>query len=360
MIKLLGSAGLAVATLSALLLFSIAATTTGSRDGGRLWAAVLTGLPLLGGLLLAYGCGLGNAGFDWALGERVTPTTRWLLVLAAVLAAAVVATLSAAVRTETPGSTPWALWPVRDWAHWVWLPGLLAGAALGLYPTLRQGLPGWAWQAPLAALAGVSLLLCAGLLVQLVQAQQETQAQQLQDEINFVNKRNATMLEKVQQADPQRELLSLLPHSSPYEEADIRELALAKLREHPDLDGALIQVLHGAYPGEAFAYLQANEVRNPAALAEAIRVGIEAYAAELKDGISRTHTLRADDYQPAVQRILASVDLFAAQGVDYRPALRQLRDAFDAPRTDYAQPTPAMAGQRDIDTWLKKQGSTAR
>ncbi|MBA4341142.1 MAG: hypothetical protein C0423_03195 [Methylibium sp.] len=354
MIKLLGSAGLAVATLSALLLFSIAATTTGSRDGGRLLAAVLTGLPLLGGLLLAYGCGLGNAGFDWVLGERGTPTTRWLLVLAALLAAAVVATLSAAVRTETPGSTPWALWPVRDWAHWVWLPALLAGAALGLYPTLRQGLPWWAWQAPLGALAGLSLLLCAGLLVQLVQAQQETQAQQLQDELNYVDRRNTMMLEKVQQADPERDLLSLLPHTSPYEQAEIREPALAKLRQLPDLDAALIQVLQGAYPGEAFAYLQTHEVKNPAALAEAIRHGIEAYATQLKDGISRTHTLRADDYQPAVQRILATVDRYAAQGVDYRPALRQLRDSFDAPRTDYVQPTPAMAGQRDIDNWLNK------
>ena len=354
MIKLFGSAGLAVATLSALMLFAIAASNADSRDGGRFWSAVIAGLPLVGGLLLAYGCGLGNAGFDWVLGERGTPATRWALVLAALLAAAVVTTLSAAVRTEVAEQTPWALWPVRDWAHWVWLPALLAGAALGLYPSLRQGLPAWAWQAPLGAVAGLSLLLCAGLLLQLVQTQQESQAQRVQTEIDFMNKRDADMLAKVRQADVQRDFISLLPHTSPFEQAQIRDEALAKLHKHPDLDGALIQVLHGPYPDEAFAYLQAGEVKNPAAMAAAIREGIAIYAAQLRHDLSRTHTLRPDDYQPAVRRILASVDRFPAEGVDYRPALQQLHDAFDAPRTDYAQPTPAMVGQRDIAQWLKK------
>lgn len=355
MVKVLGSAGLLVAALAALLLLVVATASSGKNDGGRLWGSVFVAMPLLGGLLLAYGCGLAGPGFDWVPGGGSNAAMRWLLVLAAVLSAVVVVTLSAAVRTEVAEQTPWALWPVRDWAHWVWLPVLLAGAALGLYPSLRQGLPAWAWQAPLGAVAGLSLLLCAGLLLQLVQTQHESQDQRAQEDLAFANKRNADMLAKVQQADAQRDLLSLLPHASPFEEAEIRELALAKLRQHPDLDGALNQVLRGAYPGEAFAYLQANEVKDPAALAEAIRDGIAAYAAELKNDISRTHTLRADDYQPAVQRILATVDRYAPQGVDYRPALRQLRDAFDAPRTDYAQPTPAMAGQRDIDNWLKKR-----
>ncbi|MBT9458450.1 MAG: hypothetical protein IV097_17655 [Burkholderiaceae bacterium] len=242
---------------------------------------------------------------------------------------------------------------MRHWAHSVWLPGLLAGAALGLYPSLRQGLPWWAWQAPLGALAGLSLLLCAGLLVQLVQTQQQARTQQQQSEIAFTNKRDAAMLEKVQQADVQDDIISLLPHTSPFEQPEIRALALARLREHPDLDGALIAMLRGPSPGEAFAYLQTNEVKDPAALADAIRQGIKTYAAQLQHGISRTHTLRADDYQPAMQRILATVDRFAPHGVNYRPALQQLRDAFDAPR-DYAQPTPAMAGQRDIDNWLTK------
>ena len=354
MIKLFGSAGLAVATLSALLLFGIAASSADSRDGGRFWSAIIAGLPMLGGLLLAYGCGLGSAGFDWVLSERGTPASRWLLVLAALLSALVVTTLSAAVRTEVAEQTPWALWPVRDWAHWVWLPALLAGAALGLYPSLRQGLPAWAWQAPLGAVAGLSLLLCAGLLVQLVQTQHESQVQRVQEDVAFMNERNADMLAKVQQSDVQRDFLSLLPHSSPFEETQIRELALAKLHQHPDLDGALMQVLRGAYPENAFSYLQAHDVTNRAAMAAAIRDGIAAYASQLQDDISRTHTLRADDYQPAVRRILATVDRFADQGVDFRPALTQLRDAFDAPRTGYAQPTPRMAGQRDIDAWLQR------
>lgn len=348
MLKFIGSAGLLLAALAATVVFAGALSTeSGSQAGGRFWGIALAGLALLAGLLLAYGCALGGGGFDGV------PLARWWLVTMALLAACIVVVLAAALRTEPRQETPWALLPVRDWAHWVWLPGLLAGAALGLYPALRQALPPHGWQWPLAALGALSMLICLGMLAQVVMAQQAAQVRQVQGEIDDMQRRDAWVLDEVEKLDVQRDFVSLLPQTSPFETPRIRARALERLREHPDLDGALVAVLKGPHAEEAFAYLQANPVRDPAAMAEAIRVGIEAYAAELRQSVAATHTLRPDDFQPSVRRVLATVERYAPQGVPYGPALRQLRDAFDAPR-DFAQPTPRMAAQQDIDAWLRR------
>lgn len=348
MLKLIGSAGLLLATLAAALVFAGALSTdSGSQAGGRFWGIALAGLAMLAGLLIAYGCGLGSGGFDWV------PLARWALVGLGVIAACLVVVLAATLRTEPPQETPWALLPLRDWAHWVWLPGLLAGAALGLYPALREALPARAWQGALTALASVSLLVCLAMLVQLMLEQQAAQVRQVQGELDDMQRRDAWVLEELEQLDVQRDFVRLLPQTSPFETPHIRARALERLREHPDLDGALVAVLHSPRAEEAFTYLQAHPVRDPVAMAEAIRVGIEAYAVELRQSVAATHTLRADDFQPGVRRVLATVERYAPQGVAYGPALRQLRDAFDAPR-DFAQPTPRMAAQQDIDAWLRR------
>lgn len=353
LLTVLGSTGLLLATATACMLFAVALSTQPDRDGGKSMGGAVIGLAFLGGLLLAYASALGNEGYAWVLGKSGTSPARWALVLAAVLSATVVAVLSAITRAEPPGQVPWALWPVRAWAHWVWLPGLLAGAALGLYPALREALPARAWQLPLALLAALSLLAGAGLLVQLATSMVEQQAAREEADRAFDARRDESMRQKVREADVQQDFLSLLPQSSRHEQPDIRELALAKLRSHPDLDGALVRVLRGPHAEEAFAFLESNDPIDARALAEPVREGIVNHAQALRDHVSRTHTLRPDDYQYPVLRILATVDRYAGHGVDYRPALKQLRDAFDAPR-DYAQPTPKMNGQRAIDDWLRQ------
>lgn len=355
MLTAAGTLGLFVATLAAALLLTVAASSRVDNDGGRALGSMMFGLGLAAGLLLAYGCAMAQGGLQALFGERLVPAARVALLAAALLSACVVVVLSAALAPEPREQVPWALWPVRAWAPWLMLPVLLAGAALALFPGLRQALPAWAWPAPLWALGGLSLALGLALLVQLGQEQASAQRARVQDELAFQARRDATILQKVRDADPVRDLVSLLPQTSPYEEQAIRELALTRLRQHPDLNAGLAAVLQGAWPREAFTYLAAHEPPDAAALAEPVREGIERYAAELQDAVSRTHTLRPDDFLPAVLEILAVAERYGRHGVDYRPALRRLRDAFDAPR-DHAQKTPAMAGRRAIDDWLQRHG----
>jgi hypothetical protein len=349
----LGSFGLLVAAAAACALFGLALTGRPDRDGGKTLGAAMFGLGLLGGLLVAYVSALAAGGLPGIAGSVTPAPLRWALVLGAVVSAAVVATMCATLRSESPGEVPWVLLPLRAWAHWIWLPGLIAGAALGLYPGLRDALPPRAWQLPMQGLGALSLLLAAGMLAQLAWSISENQAQRAQAELDFHARRDASILQQVQAADAQRDFLSLLPQSSRNEVPEIRALALAKLRSHPDLDGALAAVLRGPFADEAFTFLESNEPVNARALAPVVREGIVAHARALREQMAGTHTLRADDYQYPVLRILAVAERYGSYGVDYRPALRQVRDAYDTPR-DYAQPTPKMNGQRAVDEWLRR------
>ncbi len=349
----LGSFGLMVAVAAACALFTLALTGRPDRDGGKTLGAAMLGLGLLGGLLVAYVSALASGGFA-GIADQVAPAPlRWALVLAAVTSAAVVATMCATLRSESPGEVPWVLLPLRSWAHWIWLPGLVAGAVFGLYPALREALPSRSWQMPLQGLGALSLLLATGLLAQLALSIADHRAVRAQADLDFHARRDASILQQVQQADPQRDFLSLLPQSSRDEVPEIRALAIAKLRSHPDLDGALAGVLRGAFADEAFTFLESNEPVDARALAPVVREGIVAHARALREQMAGTHTLRPDDYQYPVLRILAVADRYASYGVDYRPALRQVRDAYDTPR-DYAQPTPKMNGQRAVDDWLRR------
>lgn len=65
---------------------------------------------------------------------------------------------------------------------------------------------------------------------------------QTRTEANFDRRRNESMLKKVQEAGVQRDFVSRLSHSSHAEVPQMRELAMAKLRSHPDLRGALAAV----------------------------------------------------------------------------------------------------------------------
>jgi hypothetical protein len=168
--------------------------------------------------------------------------------------------------------------------------------------------------------------------------------------IDYGNQRDASMLQQVQAADVEKDFVSLLPHTSPYETREIRELALDKLRSHPDLNGALARLLRNAWAEEAFTFLAANDPPDAAALAEPVREGVLSVARQMQERVREAHTLRPDDYEHIVKRVITTVDRYAAHGVDYVPAMRELRLAFDARQR---QPVD-FTSRHLLDAWLKK------
>lgn len=358
--NLLAGLGLSVALLTGVMLMFIGLSSEAGRDGGRAMGAAIASLPFLAGLALAYIVATLRGGFDWLGLPR--PVTL-LLVLVALVAAVLVNFFSVGLRLEPASQVPWAMWPLRAWLHWFWPPLLLLGAAWALWPANF----GWPpqWGRTVLAMAGlVSLLVCGLMLVQWAWASQQQQAQRVQQRIQDDQKRDAWVREQVIAADPQKDLVLLMNQTSKYETPDIRALALQKVRSHPQLNPALATMLRNGWRDKAFVFLESNAPPDAPALAEAVRDGMLGMAGEIRQRMKDTHTLRADDFMPEVERMLAVAEQFALHarpeaGLDYREAMQAVRQALDQPRHQ-ASGTPDLIARHRLDRWLAGQGSSPR
>lgn len=348
--NLLAGLGLSVALVTGVMLMFIGLSGNAGHDGGRALGAAAASLPFLAGLALAYIVATLRGGFDWLGLSR--PATL-LLVLLALVAAVLVNFFSAGLRQEPASQVPWAMWPLRAWLHWFWPPLLLLGAAWALWPA------GFGWPAPLgrglALVAGlVSLLVCALMLLQWAWASQQQQAQRVQQRIRQDQQRDAWVREQVIAADPQRDLVLLMNQSSKYETPDIRALALEKVRSHPQLNDALAAMLRSGWRDKAFVFLESNAPPDAAALAGAVHEGMLGMAGEIGRRMRDTHTLRADDFLPEVERMLAVAERFDGYEFDYRGALQAVRGALEQ-RRHQAGGTPELLARQRLDAWLESR-----
>lgn len=345
--NVLAGIGFGVAALAGMVLVAIGLSQESGRDGGRLMGTVMFSLPFLGGLLVACGVALARGAFD---GTGLARSTQVPLVLLGMLAAVVVNVLCAAGRYEPASQIPWAVWPLRGWLFAVWPPLLLAGTAWALWPARAPAAPDAVRIAVLLVPAVVSLGVCVLLLVQWAQSGVARQQARVEEQQADDRRRDDAMRGKVREADPVRDLVLILPHTSRFEQPDIRALALGKLAAHPDLSGALAQLLRGGFRDVAFIYLDSNEPPDAVALAPAVRDGLNGMAAQLHDQVRDTHTLRPDDCEHDVRRMLSVAERFAPLGVDARPAFVALRAGLVQPR----ERPMVLNALRLVDDWLQQ------
>ena len=347
--NLLGGISWLACLLSGIAVVGIGASSDTGRDGGRAMAMMMLTPVFAGSLLLAFGLALWRSGVDW-LAAGAGGVRAWT-VMAAVLAAAVVVSFCAAVRMEPASQTPWALWPLRAWAHWVWPPVLVAGAALALWPGLRDGLPVALWRLPLLTVGGVSLAVCAGLLAQLVQTTIESDNARAREAVAFDERRDRMVMDEVARADPVKDFVGLMNQTSHWEKPEIRAAALAKVHAHPDLNGALSALLRGRLRDHAFTYLASNDPPDPKPLLAALRDAFADAPASLQRDIAEDRALRADETAPQVRRLLAVADKFEPLGLDPMPMAMALRAALDAPRASNVR----LESSALLDEWLAQR-----
>jgi hypothetical protein len=335
--------------LSGIGVILIGASADPGRDGGRALAMMMLTPVFAGSLLAAFGLALWRDGPDWLTGG--SGAGRAWAVMATVLAAAVVACFSAALRLEPASQTPWALWPVRAWAHWFWPPVMVAGAALALWPGLRGAVAPTAWRLALTLIGGASLLICAGLLAQAVQSWVASEAARGDEAQAFDEQRDRTVMAEVQRADPVKDFVSLLNQTSKWERPAIRAAALAKVNAHPDLTGALSALLRSPMSDYAFTFLESNEPPDAQALLAPLREAFAAAPEQLRREIADNRALRADETAPQVRRLLAVADRFEAHGLDPLPLAAGLRAALDAPRAAKVR----LESSQLLDDWTARR-----
>jgi hypothetical protein len=143
----------------------------------------------------------------------------------------------------------------------------------------------------------------------------------------------------------------LLVHTDRQRNPLVRERAIAKIKSRADWQEELVRRLDSGWAEEVFTFLASNEVDNPALFPVAVEKGIFQVAQSIRERIPDCSTFYPDQYQSVTRNILETVDKMQDTGINYRPAVQDLRNAFDTPAN---VEKPAFNAQKMLDKWLKQ------
>lgn len=162
------------------------------------------------------------------------------------------------------------------------------------------------------------------------------------------------ILEQIDQCDASKGITGLFIYSGNNQPRQIREKAVLKIKSKPDWQEDLFRTLDSDGVDEAFRFLLANEVDDKARFAKGVYKGVLNQARLIRANLRRcSHPSHVYDGQFGfeVERSLQVVEKFKDLGVDFKPAVQELRAALDEPIA-YDNPNPSC--KKVLDKWLTK------
>ncbi len=346
---LFGNLLLVIATLILLalspILFSHKPPPGGDRGVGFAWTMVLgnAGFILCMGIVTAI---IGwKGGFDWvgqAGGQR-------LVVVSLGFAVAMTGYFFFSMK-EGLGRLPSFLkFPMS------YLPGvlpvlLLASTAILLNDPLRTAVPGSVYKWPILFTVAIGLIAVAIIMA----ARAQVAAATVQAAGDFEQRNQQNHLDQIDSTDAGKGIALILVFTDANHKAVVRQRALAKVKSRADWQEELIRLLQTDWAPEVFTFLASNEVDNQPLFAQLLETGILTQARLIRESIRRCRD-KYDLYEGRfiweIDRVLRTVQKFDGIGVDYRPAVQELRKALDE-RTRFEK--PALRAIPILDKWLKK------
>ncbi|MCC6727489.1 MAG: hypothetical protein IT258_23495, partial [Saprospiraceae bacterium] len=230
------------------------------------------------------------------------------------------------------------------------LPVLLLVSAFILLNANYATLASLAYKLPVYSSLALSAL---GFLLILVGRAQNA-AHVVKSEIAFQDKVHQDHLNQIDTTDVMKDMVFILVFTDANHDQDVREKALAKIKSRPDWQEELVRRLQNDWAPQAFTFLASNEVDDKSLFPEAVRQGVVIQAKLIRESIRRCRgdfDLYDGSFLWEVERALRTVDKFQGMGVDYRPAVQEMRNALEEP-TDFEKPKLPVMGV--LDKWLKQ------
>jgi hypothetical protein len=143
-------------------------------------------------------------------------------------------------------------------------------------------------------------------------------------------------LAEIESADVSNDMIRLLEFTGGLYPQEVREKAAAKIMTDSSWQKDLIDLMENDHALEVFNFLQSNEVRDKNLFLKPVYDGVMDAAAWIRHMIQGTSPSEfySDMFSDEVNRVLRTVEKFEGKGVDYLPAVREVRAALDEPRPD--------------------------
>lgn len=177
----------------------------------------------------------------------------------------------------------------------------------------------------------------------------------LKSRVAFEDKNHQDRLDNIAKTDVTKDGVFLYVYTDANHDKAVREAALAKLKSRPDWQEELTRRLQNDWAPEAFNFLASNDVDDKSLFPESVRQGVLIQARLIRESIRQCrdkYDLYEGRFTWEVDRVLRTVDKFVGMGVDFRPAIQELRNALDE-KTSFEK--PKLPAKDILDKWLKKQ-----
>lgn len=329
---------------------------SGDAAGGYAMGTILFELAFLGCMVIAAVAVGWAGGFDWISSGK---SAKWGIAFLGLLTIIFVAALATLFKFEPVG--PWSVRYLTGVVPAVFPAVLLLSAAVLLNAPIREIIPTAAYKIPLLIIFGISLLTCLAGLVELMVWQQQRATQQIQQMQSDEERYHLERLADVARADAMdtNGLINILVFTDGNHRPELREKALEKIKSNPNWQQVLVEALKSPNAPTVFTFLASNAVDDKALFAEPVSEGILNFADGIRRNIrqcSHPSHFYADQFAWDIDRMLATVENFKDTGVDYLPAMREVRAALDEPSDPPGLKQVEFKAASTLDWWIKQSG----
>ncbi|MBK8195798.1 MAG: hypothetical protein IPK76_22320 [Lewinellaceae bacterium] len=324
----LGNIFLALSTLIYLVMLSSIYGAKPPQSGdaamGYPIGVILLNLAFLAFMGLTTGIIAWKGGLEWVAADK---TSRYALLVFGLLGIVIVNALSGLFKYEN-GPAPFLMRIYSGFVPALFPLVLIAVGAILLNDGLRTPVNTLAYKLPLIGIFSLSVLgIISAIGGWLSESGQnaERRIQQMQDDEARYQQNH---LKQIAACNPMQDFTNILVFTDRNHHPEVREKALAKIKSNPGWQQELVKMLEGNASLEAFTFLASNEVDDKQLLVKPVNTGVLHVAGWIRKTIqnaSHESHFYADQFVWDVERMLGSVEKFQDMGVDYLPAVRQVR-----------------------------------
>jgi hypothetical protein len=227
---------------------------------------------------------------------------------------------------------------------------LMAASGVLLNENLKMAVPASIVKWGLGAILGLNSLVLAMMLLGMVWSNMSAFASRSSGELSDFE---IGIANRIDTFDVSKGIASLLIYSGDNQPRQLQEKAVAKIKSKPDWQEDILKALEDNNADDAFRFLLSNEVNDKASYAKGVYQGVLSQARMVRERLHRCwHKSHVYDdmFGTEVRRTLKTVEKFKGLGVDFKPAMQDLRAALDEPNP-YGNLD--VSSKRALDKWLK-------
>ena len=322
----------------------------GDYGVGYAWSQIILNLAFVIIMILVTIIIGAKNGFEWVSASK---STRFWLVTIGMLTAVFTSVVTTIFRHEA-GPAPFLMQTFSSFAPVAIPLVLILGGFILLNQGLRTSIPVAVYKWPLILVSLIGLVGTISATFSFMAASARNNAAAIKATQESYDENDRRIMAEIDSNDVMNNLVFLLVFTGDNQPDEIKNRAVAKVKTHPQWESELIRLIQTEWAPEPFQFLAFNDVENPSLFLEPVRTGITIQADLIRKSIRNTShpsNFYQGQFSWEVERIIKTVDRFKGKGVDYVPAMKELRSAFDEP-SEFEKPKWSCV--KVLDKWIEK------